>query len=326
MKLTAKANTMCVLEILKEYSDYDNILKMSDIIKRMDSDYDLSIDRRTIYSCVAVLSEMGYDISTPEDNGRGYYLESREFDSSEIRMLIDSVFTNPSIPESYSAQLVSKLQKLLPRSKRRSYASLTSLSTGRKTDNKEVFLSIDMLDEAIRLCRKVRFTYLRYDYDKKLIPKRDEKYTVSPYAMVAANEHYYLLCKCDSHADAVSQFRIDKISGIDITDVPCVPPPKDFSPIRYSDSSIFMYGGEVCTAVLKCDNEILDQVIDRFGSGVRIIKNNDGTFTITVTGSMTGLCYWAGNYIDSCEVLEPKSMRDKVIEMIKNNKYKASML
>lgn len=322
MKLTAKANTVCVLEILKEYSDYDNILRMSDITSRMERDYGLKADRRTVYSCIAVLSEMGYEISVPEDNGKGYYLENRDFDASEIRMLIDSVYSNPVIPDGYSAALVEKLQKMLPAQKRRKYASLTALGTTRKTDNKEVFLNIDLLDEAISNEKKVRFTYLKYGFDKKLQPKREGKYIVSPYAMVAANEHYYLLCRCDTHSGPISQFRIDKIKGIEITKESRVQPPADFSPSRYRDRSIFMYGGEIGTAVLRCDIDMLDQVVDRFGSGITISENRGGeTFDLTVTGSLTGIEYWAGNYIDSCEVLEPESMRQRVIGMIRNNKY-----
>ncbi len=323
MKLTAKANTVCVLEILKEYTDYDNILRMSDITRYMERDYDLKVDRRTVYSCMAVLSEMGYEISMPEDNGKGYYLENRDFDASEIRMLIDSVYSNTGIPDSYSAELAEKLQRLLPAKKRRSYASLTAPVTTRKTDNKEVFLNIDLLDEAVEKGKKVRFTYLKYGLDKKLKPKREGKYTVSPYATVAANEHYYLLCNCAAHSDPISQFRIDKIKGIEITDEDRVPPPSDFSPGRYADRSIFMYGGEIGTVVLRCDIEILDQVVDRFGSEIKITENSGGgTFDLTVTGSLTGIEYWAGNYMESCEVIAPESMRQRVINMIKNNKYK----
>lgn len=321
MKLTAKANTVCLLEILKEYSDCDNILKMKEIIEKMKYIYGLSVDRRTVYSSVAVLFEMGYDISIPEENGVGYYLDSRDFDSSEVRLLMDSVYSNPCISHVHSGQLIKKIQKLLPQAKRRMYSNLTVISSGRKTDNKEVFHNIDYLDEAINVKRKVEFTYLKYDFDKRLKPRRTEKYIVSPYAMAAANDRYYLLCKCDSHMSAVSQFRIDKIKDIEILDRPCVPCPKDFSPSKYSDQAIFMYGGEVGRAVIKCDNCMLDQVIDRFGTDIKIEKNNDNTFTLTVTGSLEGLGYWAKHYIDVCEVIEPQAMRDKVIGLIKNNKY-----
>lgn len=323
MMLTAKANTICVLEILKEYSDSDNILKMSDIIHKMKHDYGLSIDRRTVHSCVAVLTEMGYDISTPDENdGKGFYLASREFDVSEVRLLTDSIYSNPGITDVHSEQMIKKLQQMLPKNKRHEYKNLSSANPGRKTDNKTVFLNIDYLDEAICKRKKVEFTYMKYDFDKRLKPRRKEKYVVSPYEMIAANEQYYLFCKCDSHDDAVSRFRIDKMTDVSIIDGEYVPAPEDFSPKRYRDRSVFMYGGEVGSAVIRCDNHMLDQVIDRFGQDIKITRNDDGkTFDMTVTGSLEGLSYWAGHYIDCCEVLEPQSMRGSVIEMIKNNKY-----
>ena len=323
MQLTAKANTICLLEILKEYSDCDNILKMSDIIHKMGHDYGLSIDRRTVYSCVAVLTELGYDISIPDENdGQGYYLESREFDVSEVRLLTDSIYSNPGITGVHSEQLIKKLQKMLPKNKRHKYRNLSDANAGRKTDNKKVFLNIDYLDAAIGKRKKVEFTYMKYDFDKRLRPRRKAKYVVSPYEMVAANEHYYLLCKCDSHDASVSQFRIDKMTDVSITDGEYISAPVDFSPKRYRDHSIFMYGGEVGQAIIRCENHMLDQVIDRFGQGIKIAPNDDGkTFDMTVTGSLEGLGYWAGHYIDCCEVIGPQSMRESVIEKIRHNKY-----
>lgn len=91
MQLTAKANTLCLLEILKDYTDRNHTLKMSEIISKMESIYGLKVERRTIYSCVNVLTEMGYSVLTPEDTGSGYCLDEHDFDASEIRLLMDSV-------------------------------------------------------------------------------------------------------------------------------------------------------------------------------------------------------------------------------------------
>ena len=72
--LTEKANAICLLEVLKEYSDAEHILPMREIIAKMQSLYGIKIDRRTVYGAVALLIELGYDISLYEDNGVGYYL------------------------------------------------------------------------------------------------------------------------------------------------------------------------------------------------------------------------------------------------------------
>ena len=49
---TDKANEICLLNVLKEYSDEKHILSMSDIISKMNSIYDFSPDRRTVCSAI----------------------------------------------------------------------------------------------------------------------------------------------------------------------------------------------------------------------------------------------------------------------------------
>ena len=86
--LTEKANAICLLEVLKEYSDAEHILPMREIIAKMQSLYGMKLDRRTVYSAVFLLIELGYDISVYEDNGIGYYLRSRDLEQSEVLLLM----------------------------------------------------------------------------------------------------------------------------------------------------------------------------------------------------------------------------------------------
>ena len=44
---TNRANAICLLEILKEYSDANHILRMQDLIAKMKSIYAIDVDRRT---------------------------------------------------------------------------------------------------------------------------------------------------------------------------------------------------------------------------------------------------------------------------------------
>lgn len=66
-----------------------------------------------------------------------------------------------------------------------------------KTDNKQLFLTIELLDEAISRGRKVSFKYLEYGTDKrqhsKTRPDGTERvYIISPYQMAAKEGKYYL--------------------------------------------------------------------------------------------------------------------------------------
>lgn len=49
---TDKANEICLLNVLKKYSDEKHILSMSDIISKINSIYDFSPDRRTVCSAI----------------------------------------------------------------------------------------------------------------------------------------------------------------------------------------------------------------------------------------------------------------------------------
>ena len=78
-KYNSKANTVCILKILQEYSDGNIILPTSRIIELMDSVYGLHVDRRTVYSSIDILQKLGYSIETYDDNGVGYCLTDKPF-------------------------------------------------------------------------------------------------------------------------------------------------------------------------------------------------------------------------------------------------------
>lgn len=320
--LTSKANTICLLELLRDYSDADHIMKMREIIEKMQSVYNLKIDRRTVYSSIAVLLEMGYDISVFEENNIGYYLRSREFDPTEIQLISDCVYVNSAIPAHQTEQLIKKLQSLLPKNKRSVYNNISVAYTERKTLNKEVFWNIETVGEAITKHKKIEFTYVKYDFNKKLIPRRVKPYIVSPYGFVVSNEKYYLICDCDDHEDRISQFRMDKIKDIKIIKADAIAPPNGFSVSEYCNNAVCMFGGETAIVTLKCDNSMLEYIIDKFGRDVRIVPDQDGkTFIALVKGTIRGIQQWASNYIDTCEVLAPPELRNSIVEFVKNNKY-----
>lgn len=164
--LTDRANAICLLEVLKEYSDEEHILPMRDILSKMKAIYDLELDRRTVYSAMLLLEDLGYDISDFDENGKGYYLRTRLMEQSEVLLLTDAVYSFPFIPARQSELLIQKLQKQLSIHQRKMYRHLTIVRRDRKTDNKQVFWNIECLDKAISNKQKVAFTYLTYGYDK----------------------------------------------------------------------------------------------------------------------------------------------------------------
>mgnify|MGYP002523023596 CR=1 FL=1 len=100
-----KMLNMLILEILQRYSDENHALTQQEIIRLLKQNYDMECDRRSVKNNILSLQEMGYDISME----KGYSLMSRDFDDSELRILIDSVLFSKSISSRQAKGLIDKL-------------------------------------------------------------------------------------------------------------------------------------------------------------------------------------------------------------------------
>ena len=312
--LTEKANAICLLEVLKEYSDAEHILPMREIIAKMQSLYGIKIDRRTVYGAVALLIELGYDVSLYEDNGVGYYLRDRELEPSEVLLLTDAVYSFPFIPARQTEQLVQKLQKQLSVHQRKKYRHLTVARQGHKTGNRQVFWNIEQLDEAITRKKKVTLDYLHYGYDKRQHPTAT--YTLSPYEMVYTNEHYYLICVPD-HDPHTRLYRIDRMADIRILDESR----SEAVARQEAQNAVYAYVGAPERIVMYCDRAILDDVIDRFGTDIQLRERDENTFAVSFTAPPRGIKFWALQYLPYVEVVEPAWLREEVIDSIGKNRY-----
>ena len=315
--MTDRANAICLLEILREYSDEEHILAMRDLIQKMNSLYDLKPDRRTVYSAISLLIDLGYDISMYEDNGIGYYLRNRDFEQSEILLLTDAVFSFPFIPAKQSEGLISKLQKQLSVHKRKQYRHLTVVRQEKKTNNRQVFLNIELLDEAIQEKKQVSFSYLQYGTDKVLHLRREKPYVVNPYGMVFMNEHYYLVCNLSGKPNT-SLYRIDRIKDICVLDIEWDKALETNSEIL---NAVYAFSGKAEYIKIRCDMVILDDVIDQFGTGATIRSLGEKEFELTIKAPPRGVKFWALQYLPYTEVLEPEWLRDEIIESVRANKY-----
>ena len=322
--LTEKAITICLLEILREYSDENHILSMGEIVSKIDGRYGMKPDRRTIYSALETLIELGYDISLYKDNGKGYYLLDRQLEPSEAHLLSDAICTFPFISERQTAQLMNKVQSLVSVYERKQIRNLTVSRSDTKTVNKVVFYNIDMLDEAIEKKVKVKFDYCDYGVDKQLHKRREKKYTVNPYGMVYDNEHYYLICIMAKQTN-LSMYRIDRIQNIEITDYEFDEREPDFDPKEAVKNTVYAYTGEIGTVEMLVDSKKLNDVIDKFGTNITIGENDDGRLKITVKASLMGMKYWALQYLEFVEIVKPYELRSEIIDLIKNNRYGKDM-
>lgn len=318
--LPEKANIICLLKILSKYSDSNHPMAMGEIIEKMESLYGIKPDRRTIVSGIDTLIRLGYEISTYGENKKGYYLISRDFEPGEIYLLVDAVCSFPFITERQSLDLIRKLKDQLSIYERKNLNYLKIIRDGRKSLNRQVFYHIEEISKAMEEGLKVKFTYLKYNKEKELVPRREKKYTVNPYSMVYTNENYYLLCSL-VYQENLSLYRLDRMQDLEITSYKIDENKDSRNPKEEIKGAVHAFLGQPERIKIVCEAHILDHLIDGFGRDIDIREREDGKLEVNFTAPAQGLVFWGLQYLPYAEIIEPVWVREKIIEFIMKNKY-----
>lgn len=313
MMQTTRTYALAIYSILKEYSDSEHIISTPKIIELLDTIFHINLDNRTVRSNIEALVDFGIDIEGYNDNRKGYYLRERDFEDSEIQLLCNSVHSAHYIPEKFSNEIIKKLSSKQSKYKRKEFSDFVYIQNSKKTENKELFLNLELLMKAIIDKNVVEFSYLHYNYYKKLVRKREKPYLIHPYYIVQENDNLYLICKNDKYEN-LSHYRIDKMKDIKITKHSVSSLKKTFDPYVYARTKKFMYSGEDERITLHCHKRMLDDLIDQFGTEIKIIKDvhNSDYFHAVINSTQQGMFYFALQYLEFCEVLEPISLREKL--------------
>ncbi len=295
-------------QILEEHSDPEHPLSMGELRRLLRVEYGVSCDRRTIYGALDSLRNAGCDIPDFQDSREGYVLLSRRLEPSEVRLLLDCAASFSGLGDRQYRDLERKLLQGLSLHQRKLCRPL-SLPTGYRGLNRDVLLSVEVLEEAIAARRQVAFQYLEYGMDKTLRPRRERPYQVHPYGLCFANGNYYLICR-DPRYETLSHYRVDRIqSPAVLPGEPAEPLPPGTDLPRYVRERVYQISGRSIRADLLCEDSLLSDVLDRFGLETGIRPNGGGKFIATVTAEPEGLKLWAMQYMERCEIREPVWLR-----------------
>ena len=321
-----KSSVLYILDILREYTDSNHCLTYAGIIDKLKSLYDLDIERKTVARDIDLLIYKGYDIIKRGNNG--VYLASRKLEEGELLYLIDAVYSSKSIPSKYAKELVEKLTEDYSIYDKKRYKYLEKLDDQSKTNNKQLFYTIEILNQAIEQGKKVEFQYLTYGLNKQKELKYDgKKYKISPYFMVNNHGNYYLVCNYDKYNN-LANYKIESIANINILDeqarpLTSLPNTENFSVSKYISEHIYMVTGKTVSAKLKvASQKYINDIVGWFGDNISFNLAGDQIYA-HLTVNEEALVYWALQYAEQVEVLEPQSTRDKIkgVLNVLNKKY-----
>ncbi len=148
---------LCILEVLRKYSDPDHPLTHNMIADHLEEDYGISPrpERKSIGRNLENLkTQMDIDI---EITPKGSYLVSREFEDYEIRLLIDLVLSNKYISTIETKELVKKLKGLSGAYFESYEDHLLTIDEKKKTDKRDLYLKLQLINDAIESGCDIRF-------------------------------------------------------------------------------------------------------------------------------------------------------------------------
>lgn len=308
-----------ILNVIKEYSDFDHQLSQAEIISHVKKSYGMDCERKAVSRNIDFLNDFGYDIVHGD---KGYYLAEREFDQSEIIYLVDSVFSNRAIPAKNSTELVKKLAGFSSKYERKSYKHLFKPCDG-GVENRQFFYSIDALSRAIDEGKQVSFGYLSFQTENGVVKEVKKTHVVNPYFMVNSRGKYYLVCN-KLGKGTVGSYKIENIVDVEITENAVIPITyfdgfkKGLDEASYINEHIYMFGGEVSNSEIELlSDKAIGVVYEWFGKNARIVYSG-GKLVAHIKAEEQALCYWALQYGELVVIKSPQSVVDKISGIVKS--------
>lgn len=320
-------NVLYILNVLKKYTDEEHKISIAEIQRKVKELYDVDIDSRTIRRNINLLKlKFDYDISTRDENGKGYYITRNpetDFETGEIRAIIDTFsYANYIVPE-IGKSIIKKCKNIQNVYENEKIKDYKIYSKNAKTNNMEVIKNIEDITEAIRKKHRISFEYWKYGLNKGLNEEVVSTPTVDPYALVYMEQEFYLLAVKEGKED-LYKYRLDRIKNLKELEETRKIFKTQAQVKEYAESMIEAFAGNLEEITAICDNNLLNPVIDKFGKNITIEKIDEKTFKLVLDTDRDGFIYWALKNLREVEVIKPISLREEIKDIVKmaEEKYK----
>lgn len=319
----SKLKLLYLKEILERYTDENHILNAIEIAEKLE-DYGIESERKSIYKDLDILSDYGMDIVKTRTPKNGVFLASRDWELAEVRLLFDAVQSADFITKKKTLKMLDKIENCTSVYQAKNLRSQVYIDKRNKCTNEEIFYSIDTLDSAIKNKKMVKLIYSKRKLDEKYTALTDKKeFIVSPYALIWANDHYYLVANNPKY-DNLMHLRIDRMSKVTVLNENA----RDFSQVSeykisfdaadYAEKSFNMFSGKTQSIELMCDCEILEEMLDRFGERPILKKGETDNFYIRAEAIVNdGLVSWIMQFGNKIKVVFPNELAQMVEEKAK---------
>jgi len=316
-----KLRTLYLMQILLEETDESHILNASELIDRLKVKYNMEADRRTIYSDIDVLIRFGLSITQLKGKTPGYYVDSRDFELAELKLLVDAVQSSKFITKKKTRELIRKLETLCSKSEAEQLSREVLIYNRPKTRNETIYYNVDYIHSAMAGNCQITFQYAEWTTKVELRPKKNGAfYVVSPWRLTWDNENYYLIAY-DEEAGKIKHYRVDKMQKMQILKTERIGR-EAFEAVNltaFAKKTFGMFGGEDREVTLLCRNELAGVVIDRFGQDIWMVPEGTDHFKAKVMVTISPQFFgWVTGIGNKMKIAEPFDVQEEYKEYVKD--------
>lgn len=315
-KNMVKARLVVLAQMFYEKTDQENPMTGLEILKYL-KEHDVPANEKTLRGDIQLLQELGLDIVKVISRPNYFFWGDRQFDMTELKLLIDAVSASRFITQKKSKELGRKLSNLASENQKKELRRNINATNRIKPRNETIYYSVNAVNEAITHRRKISFQYTDYTAELKEVLRNDgEVYELSPYGLLWNEDNYYAVGWSEKH-DNVSVFRVDRMVSPEMLDEKAMKRPEGFSLEDYSKPIFDMYEGlERAEVRLEVRNDLAKYVVDRFGTNLETEQISDERFAVTVEVSLSPTFYaWVFQFGGGMRILSPKHAVSEIIKM-----------
>lgn len=373
-KFNQKMKPYLVYDFLLRNTDEDHVVDAGEIIAYL-SELGITAERRSIYSDIAEMNKILYllderdseiknnvhpkyrtkidkvdklfNSKNKEDveyfknikydkNKMGFYVETRKYDTDDIRLICECIYNSRSITEHKAQKLVEIMKQFISVYEADEIRHKELVTDRIRTLNKKTLYNLSTIRMAMservdgekHTPEKISFLYLKHsikNLGELTERKKGARYIVSPHKIIINDGFYYLLA-FDDHFQQMRTYRIDRMNKVKCLGEE-IDGKDEFNKIdldKYILRTFSMFTGEKKRVKIQFTNDLLDTVVDRFGLEKNIYKEIDKNhFSISTKVEVSNQFFgWICGFKKKAIILEPQEVVDSFVDFINDIKEK----
>lgn len=325
-----KYKSLLVWDILLKKTDENHALRLVDIQNHLEH-YGITAERhsikRDIDDILAILNkEIDFDLDELEIEERdllgyeveydatqhGYKVNQRPYDFEELRLLAECVRASKFISKSQEEHLLAAIENLCSDYQIEELQNEVYLVGRNKTTNKHIMAAMLKVNQAIRMDKKISFRYQKFtikDRTQQVDRRGGATYIISPFKLIINDGYYYVLA-WNAQKGSTITFRLDRMKGVEILNEPREGN-VEFSKVNmesYTQQHFGMFSGTKKRVSLRFTNNLLDTMVDRFGTGADVFYRPDGErhFVVSTDIAISDQFYgWLCGFRKMAKIVSP---------------------